>query len=125
MTDYILAVWASFADPNGPRCWVNIKIHDPREFRNLIFGAIMHEISSSSAPYRYRTLRNDINEAVFDLAEMLHRAKLYLEAHELAEDDEPDIVKFVTEVEQHLKDSTQESAAELEVAAASDSRVSE
>jgi predicted KAP-like P-loop ATPase len=125
MTDYILVVWASFADPNGPRCWVNIKIHDPREFRNLIFGAIMHEISSSSAPYRYRTLRNDINEAVFDLAEMLHRAKLYLEAHELAEDDEPDIVKFVTEVEQRLKDSTQESAAELEVAAASDSRVSE
>jgi len=125
MTDYILGIWTSFAGPNGPRSWVDKKIRDPDEFRNLIFAAITHEVSSSSAPYRYRHLRDDIDEAVFDLAEMLRLAKLYLEAHELAEDDEPDILKFITGVEQRLKDRTQESTAELEVAAASDPGVSE
>jgi hypothetical protein len=120
MTDYILAVWTSFAGPKGPRNWVDKKISNPREFRNLTFAAIIHEIASNIPPYRHRQLRGDINEAVFDLPEMLRLAKLYLETHELAEDVEPDIVKFITEVEQHLKDRTQESPAEFDVAAASE-----
>jgi hypothetical protein len=86
----------------------------------LTFAVIIHEIASNIPPYRHRQLRGDINEAVFDLPEMLRLAKLYLETHELAEDVEPDIVKFITEVEQHLKDRTQESPAEFDVAAASE-----
>jgi hypothetical protein len=125
MTDYILAIWTSFAGPQEPRRWVAKKIRDPSEFRNLIFAAMMHEITSSSAPYRHRRLRTDVDEAVFDLAEMLRLAKLYLEAHELAEDDAADIEKFITEIEQSLKARVQESPAELEVAAPSDPGVSE
>jgi predicted KAP-like P-loop ATPase len=125
MTDYILAIWTSFAGPKGPRNWVTQKIRNSRDFRDLTFSAVMHEISSNIAPYRHRQLRDDINEAVFDLAEMLRLAKLYLEVHELAEDDEPDIVKFIAGVEQRLKDRRQESPAELEAEAASDPGVSE
>jgi hypothetical protein len=125
MTDCILGIWTSFAGPKAPRSWVDKKIRDPCEFRNLIFAAIMDETVTNNAPYRYRRLRNDINEEVFDLAEMLRLAKLYLEAHEVGADDEPDVVKFITGVELRLTDRTQKSPTELEVAAASDPGVNQ
>jgi hypothetical protein len=125
MTDYILAIWKSFAGPKGPRSWVDKKIRNSRDFRSLTFSVIMHEISSNIAPYRHRQLRDDIDEALFDLPAMLRLAKLYLEARELAEDDEPDIMKFITGIQQRLKDGTQESPTEFEGAAPSDLGVSE
>jgi hypothetical protein len=73
--------------PRGARTWVNKEIRDSREFPNLIFVA--SEISSGNAPYRYRQLRNDIDEALFDISEMCRLAKQYFETNELAEDHKP------------------------------------
>jgi hypothetical protein len=43
----------------------------------------MSETSTNNAPYRYRDLRNEIDEAVFDLSEILRLAKQYLESDEV------------------------------------------
>jgi len=125
MTDYILAIWTSFCGPKGARTWVNKKVQDPSEFPSLIFATIMNEILSSNAPYRSRHLRNDIDEAVFDLSELLCLAKQYLKADELAEDDKPDIERFITGVEERLRTGPECLPPELEATVAAHRGVSE
>jgi hypothetical protein len=110
MTYYILGIWSWVAGPKRVRSWVNKKIRRPSEFPNLIFETMMSEVSSSSAPYRYRQLLSEIDEAVFDLSQILRFAKKHLEADEVREDDKPDIERFITGVEQRLKTRESNSA---------------
>jgi len=61
----------------------------------------MSEVSSSAPPYRYRTLKEEI-EGVFDLSELVHSAKGYLSSGDIPDVDRPDIERFVNEAEERL-----------------------
>ena len=64
-------------------------------------------------------------EAVFDLSELLCLAKQYLKADELAEDDKPDIERFITGVEERLRTGPECLPPELEATVAAHRGVSE
>ena len=99
--DAVVAVWSAFGETEKIRAWIARTLGEPRSFVHLIFSQ-MSEVSSSAPPYRYRTLREDI-EPIFDLGELVHRAKEYLSSGVIPdEDDLPDVERFVEEAEKRL-----------------------
>jgi hypothetical protein len=101
LVDTVLSVWAAFAPTDEIRAWVARRLMEPPSFVNLVFSQ-MSEVSSSAAPYRYRTLRDEIDEGVFNLDELVRLAKGYLSSGAIPTDDRPDIERFVKEAEARL-----------------------
>jgi hypothetical protein len=62
----------------------------------------MGEVSSSSAPYRYRELRGRIDEELFDLRKMLRLAKKHRNSEVLDTRDREDLQRFVAGLESRV-----------------------
>ncbi len=54
----------------------------------------MSEVSSSSPPYRFRQLRQTIDEELFNLKEMLRLAREHQASEVLTTDDRQDLDRF-------------------------------
>jgi hypothetical protein len=63
----------------------------------------MSEVSSSGPPYRFRQLRQRIDEELFDLNEMLRLAGEYQASEALTTDDREDLQRFSAGLESLIR----------------------
>ena len=87
--DIVLRVWTTFGAADEARAWIDENLCDPATFAKIAFSQ-MGEVSSSSAPYRYRELRGRIDEELFDLRKMLRLAKKHRNSEALDTRDRQD-----------------------------------